>query len=127
MDRKRGVHPSRAGLPRYAVAGNGHAGNGNASSDEDDLEVSMNPPVQRASARRQHRVDFSKLETASLKRYRKVYKLGDMATNAKEELIPAIARHFAQTVVDEEDTLGSLRNLGYHISSGQAHSRLFDP
>ncbi|KAG2425318.1 hypothetical protein HXX76_013734 [Chlamydomonas incerta] len=42
----------------------------------------------------------------SLLRYRKVYKLGDApATATKEDLLPAVSRHFAQQVVDEEEVL----------------------
>ena len=38
-------------------------------------------------------------QTTSLKRYRKVYKLGDIEPGStKEELIPAVARHFAAQV-----------------------------
>mmetsp|Transcript_31639 Transcript_31639/g.81075 ORF Transcript_31639/g.81075 Transcript_31639/m.81075 type:complete len:124 (-) Transcript_31639:93-464(-) len=78
-------------------------GNHQATSDEEEHEAA--PPAPRTS-RRAGRVDFSKLETASLNKYRKVYQLRDVAQNStKEELIPAVARHFASQTVDEEDTL----------------------
>ena len=36
------------------------------------------------------------LQAASLRRYRKVHKLGDVPPNSsKEDLLPAVARHFA--------------------------------
>lgn len=39
------------------------------------------------------------VQTISLMKYRKTYKLGETPTNsAKEDLIPAIQRHFASTV-----------------------------
>ncbi|GIL85457.1 hypothetical protein Vretimale_10613 [Volvox reticuliferus] len=72
-----------------------------ASSDDEGMEGR-----QTRSTRRVMRVDLSKLDTQSLLRYRKVHKLGDTpATASKEELIPAVSRHFAQQVVDEEEVL----------------------
>lgn len=38
------------------------------------------------------------LQLASLKRYRHIFKLGDVPGGTKEDLIPAIQRHFAQQV-----------------------------
>ena len=38
------------------------------------------------------------LQTTSLKKYRRVHNLGDIASSSKDELIPAIQRHFAATV-----------------------------
>ena len=36
------------------------------------------------------------MQAASLRRYRKVHKLGEVPPNSsKEELLPAVARHFA--------------------------------
>ena len=79
----------------------------------------------RASSRKRPGVDFSKLEvrlqqvsvmldkatlpqasdslvrsqTASLRKYRTFYKLQDVAaSSSKEDLIPAVAKHFAQQV-----------------------------
>jgi histone deacetylase complex subunit SAP30 len=58
------------------------------------------------SSRRQPRVDLSKLEVPTLKRYRSTFNLGGSAVvDSKEELVPAVARHFAQQVVDEDDIL----------------------
>lgn len=39
------------------------------------------------------------MQLTALKRYRHVFKLGDVPGASKEELIPAIQRHFAQQVV----------------------------
>ncbi|GFR53025.1 hypothetical protein Agub_g15717 [Astrephomene gubernaculifera] len=73
-----------------------------ASSDDEGMEGR-----QTRSTRRGVRVDLSKLDLQSLLRYRKVHKLGDApATATKEELVPSVARHFAQQqVVDEEEVL----------------------
>ncbi len=37
-------------------------------------------------------------QLASLKRYRHIFKLGDVPGGTKEDLIPGIQRHFAQQV-----------------------------
>lgn len=48
------------------------------------------------------------MEAASLRRYRQVYKLEEAEPgSSKEELMPAVARHFAAQVVDELETLRS--------------------
>lgn len=75
------------------------------SGSEDDEEQPMGRPAPRAT-RRQPKVDFHKLDAVSLQRYRKSYKLGEAPpTSQKEDLIPAVARHFASQVVDEDETL----------------------
>ena len=39
------------------------------------------------------------MQTASLRKYRSVYKLSEVpASSSKDELIPAVARHFAAQV-----------------------------
>ncbi|WZN62069.1 SAP30_Sin3_bdg domain-containing protein [Chloropicon roscoffensis] len=73
--------------------------NGN---DDDDREEYLG--VSRSSRRNQPRVDLSKLEVPTLKKYRRVFKLNGNV-ESKEELVPAVARHFAQQVVDEDDIL----------------------
>jgi hypothetical protein len=56
-------------------------------------------PSQRTSARRQPRVDLSRLDAASLRKYRRVYKLGELAAGvAKEDLVPAVLRHWQSQV-----------------------------
>jgi hypothetical protein len=54
--------------------------------------------VRGSSSRRPLQVDLSKLETSSLKRYRQVYNLREVTSSCKEELIPAVAQHFAAQV-----------------------------
>lgn len=77
--------------------------NGSYNDYIDDYDEVYVP--QRASTRRRPGVDFTKLTLASLKRYRHIFKLGDVPGGTKEDLIPAIQRHFAQQVVDEADIL----------------------
>jgi len=56
-------------------------------------------PSQRTSARRQPRVDLSRLDATSLRKYRRVYKLGELAAGvAKEDLVPAVLRHWQSQV-----------------------------
>lgn len=64
------------------------------------------PQQQRKSARVLHpggsRVDFNKLDTLALKRYRRIHKLDDVGPNpTKEELVLAVDKHFNAQVVDE--------------------------
>ena len=41
------------------------------------------------------RIDFNKLDTIALKRYRRIHKLDDVGPNpTKEELVSAVGRHF---------------------------------
>ncbi|KAH9559568.1 hypothetical protein CY35_06G067000 [Sphagnum magellanicum] len=67
--------------------------------------------VRGSSSRRPLQVDLSKLETSSLKRYRQVYNLREVTSSCKEELIPAVAQHFAAQVVEENETLLSFAFL----------------
>jgi hypothetical protein len=61
--------------------------------------------LRSSSSRRPLQVDLSKLETSSLKRYRRVYNLREVTSSCKEELIAAVAQHFAAQVVEENETL----------------------
>lgn len=74
----------------------------NSSSDH---EQKPKNPLSLRSTRRPLQVDLSKLETSSLKRYRRVYNLREVASSCKEELVPAVAQHFAAQVVEENETL----------------------
>lgn len=87
----------------FASGYNGQAGSG--SDDEEEMYGGNRPPP-RASTRKMPKLDFTKLDTASLQRYRKAYKLGhDNSALSKDELIILVARHFANTSVDEDETL----------------------
>ena len=45
------------------------------------------------------RVDFNKLDTVALKRYRRFHKLDDVGPNpTKEELVSAVGKHFTAQV-----------------------------
>tara|TARA_B110001452_G_scaffold186825_1_gene157283 strand:+ start:1012 stop:1629 length:618 start_codon:yes stop_codon:yes gene_type:complete len=50
-------------------------------------------------------VDFTKLDMATLKRYKKHYRLKTRQNVTKTELALAVAKHFASTHVDEAETI----------------------
>mmetsp|Transcript_15140 Transcript_15140/g.36649 ORF Transcript_15140/g.36649 Transcript_15140/m.36649 type:complete len:155 (+) Transcript_15140:242-706(+) len=92
-----------------ANGGFGSTGQVGTSSDDENEDDTAAPSraTQRTPTRRQHnRVDLSRLEAPSLRKYRRVYKLGEVQNGGtKEELMPAVARHWNQTIVDEDETL----------------------
>ncbi|KAL2613705.1 hypothetical protein R1flu_025397 [Riccia fluitans] len=97
-DRK---HPVRAAAQEQS------AGTNHSNSDSTPMDVELKPKVSLSvrNSRPRLQVDFSKLDTSSLKRYRRVYNLREVSGSCKEELIPAVARHFAAQVVEENETL----------------------
>mmetsp|Transcript_28152 Transcript_28152/g.79515 ORF Transcript_28152/g.79515 Transcript_28152/m.79515 type:complete len:136 (+) Transcript_28152:107-514(+) len=103
MDRKRSL---RAPSGRQGGPGS-NSGANPSTSDEDEPEQDTAPaPMPPRGTRRAARVDFSKLETNSLRKYRKFYHIADIPSNStKEELIPVVARHFASQMVDEDEAL----------------------
>mmetsp|Transcript_25254 Transcript_25254/g.54887 ORF Transcript_25254/g.54887 Transcript_25254/m.54887 type:complete len:140 (-) Transcript_25254:659-1078(-) len=79
---------------------------GNASGYSSAEDEEGNKPAPRMAARRNTKVDLSRLEASSLQKYRRFYKLGDAPANtSKDDLVPSVARHFAAQVVDEDDVL----------------------
>lgn len=86
----------------------------------------------RSTRRGASRVDLSKLDVSSLNKYRKHYKLGEAPAGAqKEDLVPAVTRHFASMpLMDEEELLLKFvlvvqkHNKQAHIKAAQmANSR----
>ena len=61
-----------------------------------------NQPVDDAS---NLTVDFTKLDMATLKRYKRHYRLKTRQNVTKTELALAVAKHFASQTVDEADTI----------------------
>mmetsp|Transcript_11388 Transcript_11388/g.45951 ORF Transcript_11388/g.45951 Transcript_11388/m.45951 type:complete len:124 (+) Transcript_11388:100-471(+) len=81
-----------------------------ASIDEDQARYSDKLVVladkRDTSGQFQNRVDLSRLEAPSLRKYRSLYKLGEVHNGGtKEELMPAVLRHWNQTILDEDETL----------------------
>eukprot|EP00966_Prymnesium_polylepis_P146280 3378968-Prymnesium_polylepis.1 len=50
-------------------------------------------------------VDFTKLDMATLKRYKRHYRLKTRQNVTKTELAMAVAKHFSSQTVDEADTI----------------------
>lgn len=91
-------------------ASNHNNGSGGSSDDEERNVVATPPthPTQRTSARRKPNIDLLKLEASSLRKYRRVFKLPELGTGvSKEDLAPAIIKHWQNHLVveDEYETL----------------------
>ena len=63
-------------------------------------------------------VDFSKLDMATLKRYKRHYRLKTRQNVTKTELAQAVAKHFASQTVDEADTISLFM---YSARAGTLH------
>ncbi|KAK9828623.1 hypothetical protein WJX72_001143 [[Myrmecia] bisecta] len=65
------------------------------------------------------RVDLSKLKVVSLRKYSKLYDLaGVTSSSSKEDLAAAVARHWNNTVVAEEQVLIGLAQTLKKLSEG---------
>lgn len=66
------------------------------------------PPVNSAKVTR---INFNKLDSAALRKYRRHYKLAEVGPNpTRQELVTAVSRHFSKQVVDENQVISSLLN-----------------
>mmetsp|Transcript_44191 Transcript_44191/g.116126 ORF Transcript_44191/g.116126 Transcript_44191/m.116126 type:complete len:141 (+) Transcript_44191:30-452(+) len=65
----------------------------------------MRPPMRGEKDARNLTVDFTKLDLATLKRYKRHYRLKTRQNVTKPELALAVAKHFASQTVDEADTI----------------------
>ena len=63
-------------------------------------------------------VDFTKLDMATLKRYKRHYRLKTRQNVTKSELSLAVAKHFASQTVDEADTISLFM---YSARAGSLH------
>jgi len=66
---------------------------------------SQRPPMRGEKDARNLTVDFTKLDMATLKRYKRHYRLKTRQNVTKTELALAVAKHFASQTVDEADTI----------------------
>ena len=66
---------------------------------------SSRPPMRGEKDARNLTVDFTKLDMATLKRYKRHYRLKTRQNVTKTELALAVAKHFASQTVDEADTI----------------------
>ena len=69
-------------------------------------------------------VDFTKLDMATLKRYKRHYRLNTRQNLTKTELALAVAKHFASQTVDEADTISLfMYSARYAFASATNRSR----
>ena len=69
-------------------------------------------------------VDFTKLDMATLKRYKRHYRLKTRQNVTKTELALAVAKHFASQTVDEADTISLfMYSARYAFASHGSRSR----
>jgi len=77
--------------------------------DEDEGDAGNGAPSEGTSSgrpvREKETVDFTKLDMATLKRYKRHYRLKTRQNVTKTELALAVAKHFAAQTVDEGDTI----------------------
>lgn len=64
--------------------------------------------VSQRQAAAQPRINFDRLDSAALKRYRRFYQLPDVGPNSsKEQLVSAVGRHFMEQTVEEDSVIAS--------------------
>jgi len=76
-----------------------------AFKSKDDPEAAGLTLRTDKDARSSLAVDFTKLDMATLKRYKRHYRLKTRQNVTKTELSAAISKHFAAQTVDEADTI----------------------
>ncbi|KAL3926325.1 MAG: hypothetical protein SGPRY_003348 [Prymnesium sp.] len=93
-------------------------------------------PARNEKEARNLTVDFTKLDMATLKRYKRHYRLKTRQNVTKTELAMAVAKHFASQTVDEADTIslfmysargGSLQYGAWQHPKHASHSRPSEP
>ena len=97
-----------------------------ADGEEEDVMVgpggaeAPRPPMRGEKDARNLTVDFTKLDMATLKRYKRHFRLKTRQNVTKTELALAVAKHFASQTVDEADT------ISLFMYSARAGSLTFD-
>eukprot|EP00894_Picocystis_sp_ML_P002547 jgi/Pico_ML_1/53064/g3679.t1 len=90
----------RRGLRERMAKGSGAANGGSTATGSSEEDVDGQ---RRRSAK--CTVDFSRLDVATLRKYRRVNRLEDISNGTKEQLLPGIIQHFGSQDVDEQDIL----------------------
>jgi len=80
-------------------------GTNKAFKFKDDAEAPSSTLRTEKDARNSLTVDFTKLDMATLKRYKRHYRLKTRQNVTKTELSAVISKHFAAQTVDEADTI----------------------
>ena len=81
------------------------AASNKSAKEHDDDESNTTKKSAEDKAATALTVDFSKLDMATLKRYKRHYRLKTRQNITKPELAIAIAKHFATQTIDETDTI----------------------
>lgn len=91
----------RRGLRERMTKGSGAANGGSTAtgSSEEDVEGQRRRSTKCA-------VDFSRLDVATLRKYRRVNRLEDISNGTKEQLLPGIIQHFGSQVRPTVDVRG---------------------
>jgi histone deacetylase complex subunit SAP30 len=69
-------------------------------------------------------VDFSKLDMAALKRYKRTFKLRTRHNSTKVELIAAITKHFTTLHVNEVEIIEAFLETMNSNNEGNLHDQL---
>ena len=78
------------------------------ADEEEPMDMGAGSDAARPRGEKDARnltVDFTKLDMATLKRYKRHYRLKTRQNVTKTELALAVAKHFASQTVDEADTI----------------------
>ena len=91
----------RRGLRERMTKGSGAANGGSTAtgSSEEDVDGQRRRSTKCA-------VDFSRLDVATLRKYRRVNRLEDISNGTKEQLLPGIIQHFGSQVRPTVDVRG---------------------
>lgn len=88
--------------------------------DDDDEETGGEGRARSDRDARNLTVNFTKLDMATLKKYKRHYKLKTRQNATKTELAQAVAKHFAGQTVDEADAISLFM---YSRAGTQQYSR----
>ena len=114
-ERARSTNPNKAKKPKRTDDG------------EDEGEAAASEGGRGGRSEKDARnlvVDFTKLDMATLKRYKRHYRLKTRQNVTKTELALAVAKHFASQTVDEADTISLfMYSARYAFASHGSRSR----
>ena len=96
-------------------------------AEEETMDYGVGADASRPRGEKDARnltVDFTKLDMATLKRYKRHYRLKTRQNVTKTELALAVAKHFASQSVDEADTISLfMYSARYAFATNGSRSR----
>lgn len=124
-DERLGFHSSRPKRPPHLVGAQGSRPHLSSQHARSVLRGRVQPPgsarPHNGGMKREHAgVNFAKLETGSLRKYRRYYKLEVGPNASKDQLVHAVKAHFSGQTVDEGNVLTGFI-LALH---GASHSHM---